>query len=72
MTLLGTMGASRAEEEGGKMSPQPVEQHERMLGNNNGAGGNHDSYMTKVDGNMAIILYSQNKGKQDNWGLLLT
>ena len=51
---IARMNASRAEKEEGKMGPPPVEQRERMLGNNNGAGGKHDDYITKIDGNMVI------------------
>ena len=32
------------------MGPRLVEQQARMFGNNNGAGGKHDNYMTKIEG----------------------
>ena len=54
---IATMSASRSEEEEGKMGPRPVEQQEKMVGNNNvvlGADGKHDDYITQIDGNMVI------------------
>jgi len=45
------MSAGRAEEDEGRiMGPRPVEQQERMLGNEHGAGGEHQNYITKIDG----------------------
>ena len=44
------MSAGRAEEDEGRMGPQPVEQQERMLGNKHGAEGEHQNYITKIDG----------------------
>ena len=47
---ISTMSAGWAEEDEGRMGPQPVEQQERMLGNKHGAEGEHQNYITKIDG----------------------
>ena len=44
------MSAGQAEEDEGRMGPLPVEQQERMMGSKHGAGGEHQNYITRIDG----------------------